>query len=73
MRRGRIELAENAHDLGELLHQAFLVLQPPRRVDEQHVDARLARLRQRVEDEAGGIRADDAGDDGRSRALGPRS
>ena len=39
MRRRRIELADDAHDLGELVHQVGLVVQAARGVDQQHVAA----------------------------------
>ena len=69
--RLRIELADDADHLGELVHQPGLVLQAPGGVDQQHVGAGGLRLLQRLEGEARGIRTLLAGDDLRAGALAP--
>ncbi len=62
-----VELLQHPDDLLELGHQVGLVLQPARRVDDEHIGSLLARRMQRVEGEAGGVRArgprDEAGAD----------
>ena len=71
VRRRGIDLLDDTHDLFELVHQFGLVLQAPRSVDQQHVDALLLRRRQRIEGEARGIRALRAGNDRHLVALAP--
>ena len=71
MRRIGVEAAEHAADLGQLLHQVRLVLEPPGSVDDQHVVARRGRLLDAVEDDAGRIAAFLAGDHRRADALAP--
>src|SRR5262245_53197617 len=39
VRRGLVDLLQDANDLGELGHEVRLVLQAPRCVDQEHVDA----------------------------------
>ena len=71
MRRGRIDLLQHAHDLGELGHQVGFVLQPSGRVDQQHIDAFRAGAFERLEGDAGRIGADLLGDHLRANALAP--
>ena len=71
VRRFGIEAAEDAADLGQLLHQVRLVLEAPGGVDDQHVLAGRGRLLDAVEDDPGGVAAFLAGDDRRADALAP--
>src|SRR5262245_1978611 len=57
VRRGLVDLLQDANDLGELGHEVRLVLQAPRRVDEEHVEAFRPRPLERLEGDAGGIGA----------------
>ena len=58
MRRGRIELLQHAHDLGELSHQIGLVLQAPSRVDDERPALLGARALERLIGDTGRIGAD---------------
>ena len=71
VRRGRVDPPEHAADLGELVHQLALVLEPAGGVDDQHVGADLGRLLDRVPDDPGRVAALGAGDDRHADALGP--
>src|SRR5262245_13730778 len=57
VRRGLVDLLQDANDLGELGHEVRLVLQAPRRVDQEHVDAFRPRALERLEGDPGGIGA----------------
>src|SRR6476646_1871546 len=56
VRRGRIDLLDDANHLFELFHQLGLVLQAASGIDQQHVDILFLRRGQRVEGEARRIR-----------------
>ena len=71
MRRRRIELADDAHDLGELVHQVGLVVQAARRVDQQHVAAFGLGALQRLVGETRGIGAGVLGDHRHAGAIAP--
>src|SRR5260370_233909 len=62
MRHGGVDLLHHAHDLLQLVHQHRLVLQATGGVDEQHVYFLAPRLRERVENEPGGVGARGARD-----------
>ena len=66
-----VDFLQHAHDLFELGHQPGLVLQPPGRVDEEHIGAAGLCFLQRVVGQAGRIRALLAGDHRRADALAP--
>ncbi len=55
VRRGGVELLDDADDLLQLGHQMGLVVQPPGGVDEEDVGGRLLGLRERVIGETGGV------------------
>ena len=71
VRRFGVEAAEHAADLGQLVHQMRLVLEPPGGVDDQRVDAGRGRLLDPVEDDPGGVAAFLAGDHRRADAVAP--
>src|SRR5690606_5010487 len=71
VRRGGIQLAQHTHDLLELVHQALLVLQATRGIDQEHITARFPCRLERIEGEACGIRSDLVRDYWRARALAP--
>jgi hypothetical protein len=54
---GRVEAAEHAADLGELVHQPGLVLKAAGGVDDQHVGAAGGALLDAFEHQAGGVAA----------------
>src|SRR4029453_8946210 len=57
VRRSLVDLLQDANDLGEFGHEVRLVLQAPRRVDQEHVNAFGLRALERLEGDAGGIGA----------------
>ena len=59
-----IEAAEDAADLGQLVHQFALVLQAAGSVDDQRVDALIGRRLDRIEHDRGRIAAFGPLDDG---------
>src|SRR5579883_418405 len=71
VRGRRIELLHYAHDLFEFGHQLGSVLQPPGRVHDQNVGARLARALKRIISEACRIRAALACNDFAAEPLAP--
>ena len=71
VRRFGYLLLRDAHDLGQLLHQVALVVQPPRRIDQHHVGAFGDRRADRVEHHRGGIGTLPLADDWHSGAVGP--
>ena len=71
VRRVGVEPAEHAADLGELVHQPGLVLQPAGGVDDQHVGADRGAALDPFEHQAGGVAAFLAGDDRHVEPLGP--
>ena len=66
-----IELLQHAHDLGELGHEVRLVLQPPGRVDQEHVGAFVARARERIVGDSGRVGAHLLGHHLRADASAP--
>ncbi len=71
MRRALELPGDHAPHLRELAHQVVLRVQPPGRVDDHHVDAPRARLRDRVEGHRAGVRARGARHDLAARPLRP--
>ena len=71
MRRGLVLLADDPHDLGQLLHQVAPVLQPACGVDQQQVGAFLLRATHGVECKAGRIAAMGCGQDRHARTIAP--
>ena len=71
VRRGGVEAAEDALDLGELVHQLALVLKAPGGVDDQHVDAGRGRLLDRVEHDPRRVAALGPGHDRDAKPFGP--
>src|SRR5262245_61083526 len=57
VRRGVVDLLQDANDLGELGHEVRLVLQASRSVDQEHVDAFSPRPLECLEGDPGGIGA----------------
>ena len=72
VRRVRVLLGDHAGDLGELVHQVGLVVQPPGRVDQQYVDTVPDRLPVGVEDKAGGVRPGGPGHNRRADPFAPQ-
>ncbi len=71
MRRGGVELANGAHNLGELVHQLRLVLQAACRIDQHDVAVFLARNIHRLEGQRRRIRTLRLRDEARPGAVGP--
>src|SRR6516164_1489254 len=71
MRRRRIDLLHDAHDLLKFFHQHRLVLQPPGSVHEQHVDLLAARFGERIEGDPRGVGARRARDNRSAAAPAP--
>src|ERR1700747_2271812 len=71
MRHCGVDLLHHAHDLLQLVHQHRLVLRAAGGVDEQHVYFLAPRLRERVENEPGGVGTRSARDHQRAAAPTP--
>ena len=69
--RRRIQLADDADDFLQFLHQIGFVLQAPGRIDDQDVGSGGARLFDGIEGEAGGVRSGGAGDHRTARPVTP--
>ncbi len=67
----RVLALYDALHLLQLLHQVRLVVQPARRIGDQHIDAARAGRLHGVENDGRGIRAALLSDDGNIVAFGP--